>query len=201
MYVCCFLFAVLGARLLCCGARWGMGDKLGGGGPVLNPKSKRIQSCRATAALPPCCPVEFRAPPSTAAWLAGPGHPLSPAGWHLPKRPGFRRGTSGGSRLPYLTLRIGALTARLRKRKPGRASLCSVRHPSIDQSNPSMHTPPLPNHQSTIAQQVWPAWSFLVFCPMSILLPSSHHITSHCASHRIAAPLRRRLRISTCPSH
>lgn len=52
-----------------------------------------------------------------------------------------------------------------------------------------MHTPPLPNHQSTIAQQVWPAWSFLVSSFVPCQSSSRHHITSPRIAHRIASQL------------
>lgn len=61
------------------------------------------------------------------------------------------------------------------------------------------HTP-LP--QTTVVDRhttslAWPAWSFLVFCPLVNQPSSCHHITSPRIAHRIAAPLRRHLRIST----
>lgn len=152
--------------------------------------------------------MEFRAPAGQPqqAWSTGPGpsftQSLSPAGWHLLARmpPAGR----GGSRLPYVARIGGALTARLRetetwKRASSLSVLCLF-HP-LHLCTHTPPPPPLSNHQSTITQQVWPAWSFLVlsFVPLSINPPPA--ITSHHLALRIASqtPCRRRLRISTCP--
>lgn len=142
--------------------------------------------------------MEFRAPAGQPqqAWSTGPGpsltQSLSPAGWHLLARipPAGR----GGSRLPYVARIGGALTARLRetetwKRASSLSVLCLF-HPLHLCTHPSSpHPSPLSNHQSTITQQVWPAWSFLVlsFVPLSINPPpaiTSHHLALRIASHR-----------------
>lgn len=126
-------------------------------------------------------------------WLAGLGHSLSPAGWHLPGRQ-----WAWGLDCP---LRTGALTARLRKRKPGRGP--SVPCPSTPRlarlarlarwcrgpsANPgSTHTPPSEpstDHRTT-------SLACLVFsCLLSPCQSSScHHITSPRIAHRIASQL------------
>lgn len=208
---------VQGCLWLCCGAidgdmhanaGWAVGSS--GSGRTDRQwacRQKRIQNtCRATAALPPYRTWKFRAPAGKPqqAWSTGQvPHSVSPcpllAGTSLLEcLPACR----GGSRLPHVVRIGGALTARLRetetwKRAYSLSVLCLC--PSV-QSTPSMHTPllppsllpsPLPNHQSTITQQVWPAWSFLVlsFVPLSINPSSCHHITSPRIAHRIASQL------------
>lgn len=83
-----FLAAVLGARLLCLVARWGLGDNAGQWAVGLSSienleRIQRIQNGRATAALPPYRTSNLEHLLARQRGLAGPGRPLSPAGWHL----------------------------------------------------------------------------------------------------------------------
>lgn len=174
-----------------------------GSGPVFKSRIKSIQN-QSPGPLPPCRPIEFRAPASIwqRAQVVGRAGSVP-----VPCRLAPTWEAMGlGSRLP---LRTGALTARLRKRKPGRGP--SVPCPStprlarcgagaIRQSSLYTHAPNRTVHRPSHNKSGL-LGLFLSFVPLSILLLPSHHITSHCASHRIAAPLRRRLRISTCAAH
>lgn len=153
---------------------------------------KSIQN-QSPGPLPPCRPIEFRAPASIwqRAQVVGRAGSVP-----VPCRLAPTWEAMGlGSRLP---LRTGALTARLRKRNLEGAPLCPVRPPPVSPVSPAAVQGPSANPVSTHTPPIEPSTGHrttslacLVFsCLLSPCQSSScHHITSPRIAHRIASQL------------